>query len=192
MGREMKAAATLAERAGLDSLLTWDHPHAIVRDPMQPIFERRTALVFRAQRTTPPGRQPRPQNPGSAWARARHRRSWRFDPSRRPSAIWTHIFDSLGLEAHEINGENRRHGRQQRVADGPAGRSRMKHARVEVGSGLRVRSGRGGRRPTTTTCSDIMWHVPLPSSSKASLAPVVLTRMSSPAIRYRPVGSWRT
>jgi alkanesulfonate monooxygenase SsuD/methylene tetrahydromethanopterin reductase-like flavin-dependent oxidoreductase (luciferase family) len=36
---EQMEAARLADRVGLDSLWTWDHLHAIVGDPLQPIFE---------------------------------------------------------------------------------------------------------------------------------------------------------
>lgn len=36
---ELSGAARLADSVGLDSLWTWDHLHAIVGDPLQPIFE---------------------------------------------------------------------------------------------------------------------------------------------------------
>ncbi len=38
-------AATLADGVGLDSLWTWDHLHAIVGDPLQPIYEGWTTLA---------------------------------------------------------------------------------------------------------------------------------------------------
>ena len=41
---ELRAAARAADAAGLDSLWTWDHLHAIVGDPDQEIFEGWTLL----------------------------------------------------------------------------------------------------------------------------------------------------
>jgi alkanesulfonate monooxygenase SsuD/methylene tetrahydromethanopterin reductase-like flavin-dependent oxidoreductase (luciferase family) len=41
---QMSESARLAEEVGLDSLWTWDHLHAIVGDPLQPIFEGWTTL----------------------------------------------------------------------------------------------------------------------------------------------------
>ena len=43
--------ARRAEAAGLDSLWTWDHVHAIVGDPQQPIFEGWTTLAAWAAQT---------------------------------------------------------------------------------------------------------------------------------------------
>jgi alkanesulfonate monooxygenase SsuD/methylene tetrahydromethanopterin reductase-like flavin-dependent oxidoreductase (luciferase family) len=42
---QMAETARLAEQVGLDSLWTWDHLHAIVGDPLQPIFEGWTTLA---------------------------------------------------------------------------------------------------------------------------------------------------
>ena len=47
----MLEAARLADSAGLDSIWTWDHMHAIVGDPLQPIFEGWTALAAWATAT---------------------------------------------------------------------------------------------------------------------------------------------
>jgi len=44
-------AARLADRVGIDSLWTWDHLHAIVGDPLQPIFEGWTTLAAWAAQT---------------------------------------------------------------------------------------------------------------------------------------------
>ena len=44
-------SARLADQAGLDSLWTWDHLHAIVGDPLQPIFEGWTTLAAWAAET---------------------------------------------------------------------------------------------------------------------------------------------
>lgn len=44
-------AARLADHVGLDSLWTWDHMHAIVGDPLQPIFEGWTTLAAWAAET---------------------------------------------------------------------------------------------------------------------------------------------
>ena len=41
----MLETAQLADRVGLDSLWTWDHMHAIVGDPLQPIYEGWTTLA---------------------------------------------------------------------------------------------------------------------------------------------------
>jgi alkanesulfonate monooxygenase SsuD/methylene tetrahydromethanopterin reductase-like flavin-dependent oxidoreductase (luciferase family) len=41
----MEETARLCERVGVDSLWTWDHLHAIVGDPLQPIFEGWTSLA---------------------------------------------------------------------------------------------------------------------------------------------------
>jgi len=48
---QMSAAARLADRVGLDSVWTWDHLHAIVGDPMQPILEGWTTLAAWAAQT---------------------------------------------------------------------------------------------------------------------------------------------
>lgn len=45
------AAARLSDDVGLDSLWTWDHLHAIVGDPLQPIFEGWTTLAAWAMET---------------------------------------------------------------------------------------------------------------------------------------------
>ena len=50
----LRAAALAAETAGLDSLWTWDHLHAIVGDPDQPIFEGWLMLTAWATLTTKP------------------------------------------------------------------------------------------------------------------------------------------
>jgi alkanesulfonate monooxygenase SsuD/methylene tetrahydromethanopterin reductase-like flavin-dependent oxidoreductase (luciferase family) len=42
---ELADSACLADEVGLDSLWTWDHLHAIVGDPLQPIFEGWTTLA---------------------------------------------------------------------------------------------------------------------------------------------------
>jgi alkanesulfonate monooxygenase SsuD/methylene tetrahydromethanopterin reductase-like flavin-dependent oxidoreductase (luciferase family) len=42
---ELRDAAVLADEAGLDSIWTWDHLHAIVGHPDQPIFEGWTTLA---------------------------------------------------------------------------------------------------------------------------------------------------
>ena len=42
---QMLETARLADGAGLDSLWTWDHMHAIVGDPLQPIYEGWTTLA---------------------------------------------------------------------------------------------------------------------------------------------------
>lgn len=43
--QQMSEYARLADEVGLDSLWTWDHLHAIVGDPLQPIFEGWTTLA---------------------------------------------------------------------------------------------------------------------------------------------------
>ena len=48
---QMSEFARLADEAGLDSLWTWDHLHAIVGDPLQPIFEGWTTLAAWAAET---------------------------------------------------------------------------------------------------------------------------------------------
>jgi alkanesulfonate monooxygenase SsuD/methylene tetrahydromethanopterin reductase-like flavin-dependent oxidoreductase (luciferase family) len=48
---EMEESARLCETVGLDSLWTWDHLHAIVGDPLQPIFEGWTSLAAWAAMT---------------------------------------------------------------------------------------------------------------------------------------------
>jgi alkanesulfonate monooxygenase SsuD/methylene tetrahydromethanopterin reductase-like flavin-dependent oxidoreductase (luciferase family) len=48
---ELAAAARLADTAGLDSLWAWDHLHAIVGDPLQPIYEGWTTLAAWAVET---------------------------------------------------------------------------------------------------------------------------------------------
>jgi len=48
---ELASAARLADTAGLDSLWAWDHLHAIVGDPLQPIFEGWTTLAAWAAET---------------------------------------------------------------------------------------------------------------------------------------------
>jgi alkanesulfonate monooxygenase SsuD/methylene tetrahydromethanopterin reductase-like flavin-dependent oxidoreductase (luciferase family) len=47
----MSQTARLADGVGLDSLWTWDHLHAIVGDPLQPIFEGWTTLAAWAAET---------------------------------------------------------------------------------------------------------------------------------------------
>jgi alkanesulfonate monooxygenase SsuD/methylene tetrahydromethanopterin reductase-like flavin-dependent oxidoreductase (luciferase family) len=49
---QMFESARLADEVGLDSLWTWDHLHAIVGDPLQPIFEGWTTLAAWAAQTT--------------------------------------------------------------------------------------------------------------------------------------------
>ena len=49
--QDIRTAATAADRAGLDSLWTWDHLYAIVGDPHQPIFEGWTMLAAWAELT---------------------------------------------------------------------------------------------------------------------------------------------
>ncbi len=49
---ELSAAARLVDLVGLDSLWAWDHLHAIVGDPLQPIFEGWTTLAAWAAETT--------------------------------------------------------------------------------------------------------------------------------------------
>ncbi len=49
--RQLSAAARLANSVGLDSLWTWDHLHAIVGDPLQPIFEGWSLLAAWAAQT---------------------------------------------------------------------------------------------------------------------------------------------
>jgi alkanesulfonate monooxygenase SsuD/methylene tetrahydromethanopterin reductase-like flavin-dependent oxidoreductase (luciferase family) len=49
--RELSEMAVLADRVGVDSAWTWDHLHAIVGDPQQPIFEGWTTLAAWAART---------------------------------------------------------------------------------------------------------------------------------------------
>jgi alkanesulfonate monooxygenase SsuD/methylene tetrahydromethanopterin reductase-like flavin-dependent oxidoreductase (luciferase family) len=48
---ELADTARLADEVGLDSLWTWDHLHAIVGDPLQPIFEGWTTLAAWAAAT---------------------------------------------------------------------------------------------------------------------------------------------
>jgi len=48
---QMSEYARLADSVGLDSLWTWDHLHAIVGDPLQPIFEGWTTLAAWAAET---------------------------------------------------------------------------------------------------------------------------------------------
>ncbi len=48
---QLTNAARLADDVGLDSLWTWDHLHAIVGDPLQPIFEGWTTLAAWAAQT---------------------------------------------------------------------------------------------------------------------------------------------
>jgi alkanesulfonate monooxygenase SsuD/methylene tetrahydromethanopterin reductase-like flavin-dependent oxidoreductase (luciferase family) len=48
----LASAATTAEAASLDSLWTWDHLHAIVGDPRQPIYEGWTTLAAWAVATS--------------------------------------------------------------------------------------------------------------------------------------------
>ena len=48
---DLAGSAVLADQAGLDSLWTWDHLHAIVGDPLQPIFEGWTTLAAWAAQT---------------------------------------------------------------------------------------------------------------------------------------------
>ena len=48
---QMSEYARLADDVGLDSLWTWDHLHAIVGDPLQPIFEGWTTLAAWAAET---------------------------------------------------------------------------------------------------------------------------------------------
>jgi len=48
---ELSEMARLADRVGLDSVWTWDHLHAIVGDPLQPIFEGWTTLAAWAAAT---------------------------------------------------------------------------------------------------------------------------------------------
>jgi len=48
---QMAEFATLADQVGIDSLWTWDHLHAIVGDPLQPIFEGWTTLAAWAAQT---------------------------------------------------------------------------------------------------------------------------------------------
>jgi alkanesulfonate monooxygenase SsuD/methylene tetrahydromethanopterin reductase-like flavin-dependent oxidoreductase (luciferase family) len=48
---ELSRAARLADTAGLDSLWAWDHLHAIVGDPLQPIYEGWTTLAAWAAET---------------------------------------------------------------------------------------------------------------------------------------------
>jgi len=50
----LRGAALAADTAGLDSLWTWDHLHAIVGDPDQPIFEGWLLLAAWAALTTKP------------------------------------------------------------------------------------------------------------------------------------------
>lgn len=47
----LDGTARLADSVGIDSLWTWDHLHAIVGDPLQPIFEGWTALAALAAAT---------------------------------------------------------------------------------------------------------------------------------------------
>ena len=49
---ELAGAARLADTAGLDSLWAWDHMHAIVGDPLQPIYEGWTTLAAWAAETS--------------------------------------------------------------------------------------------------------------------------------------------
>jgi len=48
---QLSASARLADEVGLDSLWTWDHLHAIVGDPLQPIFEGWATLAAWAAET---------------------------------------------------------------------------------------------------------------------------------------------
>jgi alkanesulfonate monooxygenase SsuD/methylene tetrahydromethanopterin reductase-like flavin-dependent oxidoreductase (luciferase family) len=48
---ELSQSARLADRVGVDSVWTWDHLHAIVGDPLQPIFEGWTTLAAWAAET---------------------------------------------------------------------------------------------------------------------------------------------
>jgi alkanesulfonate monooxygenase SsuD/methylene tetrahydromethanopterin reductase-like flavin-dependent oxidoreductase (luciferase family) len=48
---QIREAASAADRAGLDSIWTWDHLYAIVGDPLQPIFEGWTTLAAWAEIT---------------------------------------------------------------------------------------------------------------------------------------------
>jgi alkanesulfonate monooxygenase SsuD/methylene tetrahydromethanopterin reductase-like flavin-dependent oxidoreductase (luciferase family) len=48
----MSEYARLADEVGLDSLWTWDHLHAIVGDPLQPVFEGWTTLAAWAAETS--------------------------------------------------------------------------------------------------------------------------------------------
>ena len=48
---ELAAFGQQADQVGLDSLWTWDHLHAIVGDPLQPIFEGWTTLAAWAAQT---------------------------------------------------------------------------------------------------------------------------------------------
>jgi alkanesulfonate monooxygenase SsuD/methylene tetrahydromethanopterin reductase-like flavin-dependent oxidoreductase (luciferase family) len=48
---QLSEFARLADEVGLDSLWTWDHLHAIVGDPLQPIFEGWTMLAAWAAET---------------------------------------------------------------------------------------------------------------------------------------------
>ena len=48
---QVRDAAVAADRAGLDSIWTWDHLYAIVGDPHQPIFEGWTTLAAWAEAT---------------------------------------------------------------------------------------------------------------------------------------------
>ena len=48
---QLSAAARLADSVGLDSLWAWDHLHAIVGDPLQPIYEGWTTLAAWAVET---------------------------------------------------------------------------------------------------------------------------------------------
>jgi alkanesulfonate monooxygenase SsuD/methylene tetrahydromethanopterin reductase-like flavin-dependent oxidoreductase (luciferase family) len=49
---QMSACARLADDVGIDSLWTWDHVHAIIGDPLQPIFEGWTTLSAWAAETS--------------------------------------------------------------------------------------------------------------------------------------------
>jgi Coenzyme F420-dependent N5,N10-methylene tetrahydromethanopterin reductase and related flavin-dependent oxidoreductases len=49
--QQIHDAAVAADRAGLDSIWTWDHLYAIVGDPLQPIFEGWTTLAAWAEIT---------------------------------------------------------------------------------------------------------------------------------------------
>jgi alkanesulfonate monooxygenase SsuD/methylene tetrahydromethanopterin reductase-like flavin-dependent oxidoreductase (luciferase family) len=49
---QMSESARLADQVGLDTLWTWDHLHAIVGDPLQPIFEGWTTLAAWAAQTS--------------------------------------------------------------------------------------------------------------------------------------------
>jgi alkanesulfonate monooxygenase SsuD/methylene tetrahydromethanopterin reductase-like flavin-dependent oxidoreductase (luciferase family) len=48
---QLSESARLADKVGLDSLWTWDHLHAIVGDPLQPIYEGWTTLAAWAAET---------------------------------------------------------------------------------------------------------------------------------------------